>query len=188
VLGIVFSPDQQRNYAANWEDVISKAEKTSQILAKRSLSLRGRALVCNTLVLSKAWHVARVYTPSKHQCDRLLAICAKYIWQNDHEKIARDILQMPIAKGGLNLLPILDQALALQVSDTLRVSCEPQPLCARLTKYWLADSMRNLKPVENAPRKQCSKTCHRPEAYPTCLDNLSAETVLQNHHRQERKY
>jgi len=68
VLGIVFSPDQQRNYAVNWEDVIFKAEKTSQMLAKRSLSRRGRALVCNTLVLSKAWHVARVYTPSKHQC------------------------------------------------------------------------------------------------------------------------
>jgi len=53
---------------------------------------------------------------------------------------------MPIAKGGLNLLPILDQTLALQVSDILRVSSEPQPLWARLTKYWLADSMRSIKP------------------------------------------
>ena len=158
VLGIRFTPDQLRNYALNWGDVISKAEKASNALAKRSLSLRGRALVCNTLVLSKTWHVARVYTPNKQQCARLLAICAKYIWQNEHEKIARDILSIPIAKGGLNLLPILDQALSLQISDMLRITCQPQPLWAGLAKYWLADSLRSLKPEwrkllgNNAPK------------------------------------
>jgi len=128
-----------------WNDVISKAEKAANALAKRSLSLRGRALVCNTLVLSKTWHVARIYTPNKNHCARLLAVCAKYIWQNDHEKIARDITQIPIAKGGLNLLPILDQALALQISDVLRIAHKPQPLWAGLTKYWLADYMLSMK-------------------------------------------
>jgi len=130
----------------NWENVIAKAEKASNALAKRNLSLKGRALICNSLVLSKTWHIARVYAPNKHQCARLLAICAKYIWQNDHEKISRDILQMPISKGGLNLLPILDQALSLQISDTLGIADEPQHLWARLVKYWLADAMRSLKP------------------------------------------
>jgi len=48
VLGITFTPDQPGNYAVNWNEVISKAEKASQALAKRSLSLKGRALVCNT--------------------------------------------------------------------------------------------------------------------------------------------
>ena len=102
--------------------------------------------MCNTLVLSKTWHVAKVFAPNNFQVARLLAICTKYIWQNNHEKIARCNLQAPISKGGLNLLPITEQALALQISDMLRIAHDPQPLWARIIKYWLADSIRNIKP------------------------------------------
>jgi len=77
--GSNLKPEKTKGLAIATCEVISKAEKASQALAKRSLSLKGRALVCNTLVLSKTWHVARVYTPNKHHCARLLAICAKYI-------------------------------------------------------------------------------------------------------------
>ena len=61
ILGVIFTPDNKRSAKLNWDRIISSAEKRMETLSSRKLSMRGKANVVNTMVLSKAWHVGRVF-------------------------------------------------------------------------------------------------------------------------------
>ena len=66
ILGVVCTHCQNTNKQLNWERVIENIQKKANLLSSRKLLLRGRALIANTLLLSKAWYIGSVYTRSKN--------------------------------------------------------------------------------------------------------------------------
>ena len=53
ILGIYFNKDLQKTSAFNWEQSTKILDKQLQQLPRRHLSLRGKAILLNTMILSK---------------------------------------------------------------------------------------------------------------------------------------
>ena len=139
ILGVFFTGDLGQSAKLNWERVIGAVEKRTTGLALRSLSLRAKAMLVNTLVLSKAWHVGRVFLPSESTVRRLDALVFPYVWHPSKELISRINMKLPFEKGGVNLLPVRTQCVALQLQDLCKMGDDEGPLWVHFARYWLGD-------------------------------------------------
>ena len=144
ILGVIFTGDLKRSAELNWEQVIGAVQKRATGLAKRSLSLKAKALMANTLLLSKAWHIGRVFLPDKSTIRRLDALVFPYIWQPNRELIGRINMKLPFEKGGVNLIPVDTQCIALQLQDFLKIGDDAGPSWVHFTRYWLGDRVGSL--------------------------------------------
>ena len=88
-----FNKDIQFSVLENWERCISKMKTHINILSKRSLSLKGKAMILNSLILSKASFISNVFTISKEKLKTIETLIFQYIWFNEKsEPIARKTL------------------------------------------------------------------------------------------------
>lgn len=105
ILGVIFTADLNRASKLNWDRIIKVVDEKSKAMSKRVLSLRAKALLANTLIFSKSWHVGRIFMPTKSIEKRLDASVFPYIWGGTQELISRANLKLQLRKGGINLLP-----------------------------------------------------------------------------------
>ena len=64
ILGVIFTADLNMAAKLNWDRITKAVASKSKAMSKRVLSLRAKALLANTLVLSKTWHVGRIFMPT----------------------------------------------------------------------------------------------------------------------------
>ena len=150
VLGLAFYNCFEKTWKVNFEKIKDKIEKKLQALYMRNLTFKGRALVLNTLVLSKLWYAASVFPVSTRSLGNLVFdtdtlitkiedSCAQYIWQKKESKpISKDVLSLPIKLGGLGILNIRRQAMALKFKQLGQVinQSHKHP-SSRFARHWL---------------------------------------------------
>ena len=61
VLGIYFTKDLRPTGIYNWNICLTQIEKQTQQLSRRHLSLRGKAILLNSLILSKVTFLSNVF-------------------------------------------------------------------------------------------------------------------------------
>lgn len=103
---------QQRGYVQ--QQLLGKIKTMINIYSQRQLSLRGRATVMNTLILSKLWYVLRVFLPTRCFFKELQQMIYRYVWKNKRPLVSFDQLCLPITEGGLGLINPSRQYLVLQ--------------------------------------------------------------------------
>ena len=145
VLGVHFMTSPAARFQKNFTILKEKITKKLNFLSTRKLSIKGRAIALNTLVLSKFWYIASVISMTnasgapipddesvyKKLLKEINTKIANFIWQTDNVKpIAIETLYKPISKGGLGILDIQNQALALrskQIAEALNICPAPLP-------------------------------------------------------------
>ena len=142
ILGIIFTPDQKMNRKLNWDKVLEKMEKRSEIMKTRNLSLRGKVIIINTIILSKAWHVGRIYLPTLDIIRKINRIIFNYIWGKKHEPVAREALFQDLKKGGLGVIEVLKQCAAMQIKEYFEIDKLKAPFWTQYAIYW------NSKPIK----------------------------------------
>ena len=147
ILGVIFHPDLERSRDLNWIRLLKKIRERSENLTHRNISLKARARILNSMVLSKVWHVGRVFAPTRAMKEEIESVVyGPYIWQDKHPTVSRSVLQLPIARGGINALPMDTQCSALQIHDFMELGNEEQPVWCSLAKYWIIHDIRDLAP------------------------------------------
>ncbi|KAG2198726.1 hypothetical protein INT47_005411 [Mucor saturninus] len=101
----------QKNLAI--DILIQKIQRGCDIHSKRNLSIKGRTVVLNTLLLSKLWHVLRIVPLTKGQIDRLRGICSSFLNASRFPRIAYRNFVPYKTKGGVGILDPLVQQLKL---------------------------------------------------------------------------
>jgi len=96
------------------EQLLSNLKTVVGIYSQRQLSLRGRATVMNTLILTKNWYLLRIFNPTLTFLKKVRQLMYQYVWQNKRSLVAFDQLCLPIAKGGLGLIHPEKQHMVLQ--------------------------------------------------------------------------
>jgi hypothetical protein len=94
--------------------ITTKVQRQCDILTKRQLSIRGKGVVANSLILSRLWHLLRVVVVPTKWLDEVKSIVRKYIvsfWP----AVSWDNLCLPRKHGGIGLVDIADQHLALHL-------------------------------------------------------------------------
>ena len=144
ILGIIFTPDPLVNQKLNWEKIRKEIKSRACLLSARSLSLKGKAQIVNTMLLSKAWTVGRVYPPTNDVIRKINKIIFGYIWNKKHEPIARESLFQPLQKGGIGLLSLEIQCAAMQTLDIAEVGTPDPPQWTTGAEFWLSPILKTL--------------------------------------------
>lgn len=89
---------------AIWEPKIKKMEATAKSWSKSILTLKGRKIIVNTLILSQAQYLMMVNRPPKSVIARVEKLVHGFFWRDKRAgAVRRDILHRDVSEGGLRL-------------------------------------------------------------------------------------
>ena len=125
ILGIYFNKDLQKTSAFNWEQSTKILDKQLQQLPRRHLSLRGKAILLNTMILSKITFLSNIFPIPTHALTQIETKIFKNIWPfTTKEPIARKTLYLPKIQGGIGLLEPQKHGLAMRLKYFLLLKDE----------------------------------------------------------------
>ena len=87
ILGILFNEDLHYANKINWEIILQKMEKHINKLSTTILSLYGKTIIINTLILSRTSFLSSVFSIDIKTTLQIHKKIFQYIWQNKQEPI-----------------------------------------------------------------------------------------------------
>ena len=117
----------------------------------RNLSLKGKVIVVNSLVLSKAWYLATVISLPDDMLKKIERLIRSFLWRQQgmkYDPIERKTLYQPKDKGGLDIKNPQTQQKALQLNffknilDHTNLNSSLQ-----LPRYWIGFDLATLNPL-----------------------------------------
>ena len=122
---------------------IQKMENNVKVQNQRHLSLKGKTIIINTILLSKHWYVCSIFPLPKDLLSEINKIIFKFLWNNKNPE--------PIASETL-FLPRESQALRTKV--LLQLGNENNTnIWTYLGRYWVASKVHNFTPEWNFLKK-----------------------------------
>ncbi|KAG0928434.1 hypothetical protein G6F57_013603 [Rhizopus arrhizus] len=97
------------------DDVVLKIQSTADTLSQRSLSILGRSLVVNYLILSRIWHAIRILAVPPSFFASIRSVIIQFLKQRSFPAVSFDTCQRPRKEGGLSILDPATQHAALQL-------------------------------------------------------------------------
>ena len=138
--------------------MIKKKTKNSRTLScwqDRQLSIAGRVLLTNSCLLAKLWFAAHVVPFSEAFIGQVMARVKRFIWNSKRNRVAEVDITRSKAEGGLGLLPLKAQALAIFGTWVARMlSEERRPAWAPVAQSMLA---HHLAMVQRHPAMLCTQ-------------------------------
>ena len=120
ILGIYFHNSYLETCEKNWTIIIEKVTKSINMLRQRYLSLFQKAILINSLILSKVWYVAHTLHLRKILAKRINASIFQYLWCGMYQPIKRNTLCLPKKEGGLGIHNVIEKAISLLSSSCLK--------------------------------------------------------------------
>ena len=107
ILGINFAADKNEMIIMNYDAVIEKITKITNNWHNRSLTLLGKILIVNTLIISQLVYLfANTYSPYEIYLDRINKLIKEFLWSKGKPLIKSELLKQSIINGGLKLVDI----------------------------------------------------------------------------------
>lgn len=100
---------------ANWADPITKLEKQLNAWRLRTLSLKGKSIIINTLGASGLWYTATVVDMPNWVHTRVSKVIWNFLWDGKTELVKRDTCPLPWDQGGLSVIHTLEKSRALKL-------------------------------------------------------------------------
>ena len=124
----------------------TKNRKSNTPPPRRHLSLRGKAILLNTMTLSKVTFLKNVFPIPKTIQQQLETHIFKHIWQfPQKEPIARSTLYLPKTQGGIGLIQSQYHSMAMRIKHFLKLKVETnQEIWVKITRYKLALTLYQL--------------------------------------------
>ena len=150
ILGITWYNDIDKTCKTNYDTLYDKVHSRLNLLSIRNLSIKGRALVLNTLALSKMWYTATVLPMPKPFAAKMEARMAFFIWKDKGHYLNRYTLNKPLNEGGLNVKNCKLQAIALTAKQINVIITENNnPPWAPFARMWTQKELKQLQPHTN---------------------------------------
>ncbi|KAG1546419.1 hypothetical protein G6F46_009806 [Rhizopus delemar] len=106
------STQQMSNYL---DSIITKVKRHADILAQRGLSIQGRSMVANSLLLSRIWHSIRILCPPQSFFQRIRSVIIKFLRYKNFPSVKFQDCRRPRNEGGIAILGPAMQHSALQL-------------------------------------------------------------------------
>lgn len=115
ILGVTLGSDKTECENNNWKKKIENMSNVLHLWKQRNLSLRGKAVVINTLLLSKFWYIMNVQpVPGWVERD-LKKYCLEFLWSNKPSQIKYTTIIGKEMEGGLNIPDIRQRCYAFRL-------------------------------------------------------------------------
>ncbi len=106
MLGVTLGKDEKGARERMFENVVGEMEKRLRFWKGRSLSLKGKILVVNVLMLSKMWYILTVMATPRWVEMRIKRCVVEFVWEKKPPRIAYNTLIGQIDKGGMGLADV----------------------------------------------------------------------------------
>ena len=103
ILGVAVGNDKKQIDFENWDDKVKKCISILKCWKFRKLSFKGKALVVNSLVISKLNYLVSILPVPDWVITSIRKAVTEFIWGGNKPKIKYTNLLLPIEKGGINL-------------------------------------------------------------------------------------
>lgn len=117
---------QLKNYLLS---IIVKVEQHTNILSQRNLSIQGRSMVANTLLLSRIWHSIRVISPPLEFFGKIRTLLIRFLKHKNFPFVKFKDCQRARNEGGISILDPNKQHTALQLQWLIPMLNVPQTTC-----------------------------------------------------------
>jgi hypothetical protein len=168
ILGNIFATDPDKNSEYNWEKALDKMVQKMPAIKNRKVSLIGKVLLVNSLMLSQIWHLAWLLQENKEYIKKVYRLCNTAINGNESSRNVIDKVILSKEKGGLNLANINNKLIAFKVKQ-LEVFVK-NTLCKEHDelKYYLGTRVHKMIGPHCGPKKEFNKNKY--EKYLKILD------------------
>ena len=154
-LGFTF-PLNKKNIDEKWEEIYEWMRRKAWSLNARTLTFAGRAMLFNSLVLSKAWYTCSVTAPGPDITKKIQTMAWEFIWGKAKLHPSKDIAMLPKYYGGINAPNVELQVAAIVASHYqhawnhkekpwARHVINTQERASKRRSFWEAVSMRSVK-------------------------------------------
>ena len=127
---------------ANWADRVTKLETRLNLWRTRTLSLKGKSMIINTLGASGLWYTATVVNMPDWVHTRVSKAIWDFLWNGKTELVKRDTCRLPWQHGGLSVVNPLEKSRALKLRWVPPVgdsTCEKK--WVYFARYWIGFSL-----------------------------------------------
>ncbi len=102
-LGIYITNNSEKNFNYNFKPKIATLRNTLNIWKQRTLSIKGKITIVNTLALSPLIYTSSLIDTHKEALKEINDIIQNFIWEGKTANISQNTLIKNINEGGLKL-------------------------------------------------------------------------------------
>ena len=145
ILGIYYTQNN-RNMNVNWERAINKIVRIKIENEARKVSIFGKLILINSLIISQIIHIARVLPINKGHTQKIKNVIFKFLvgQYKRIEPLKREKLQDEIRNGGINMVDITAKCNALFIEKYKFISNDAHE------EFWQKRGLHHMKQkIEN---------------------------------------
>ena len=120
-LGVTLSGNQEDHYILNFKKRLKNMKNLLSTWKCRSLSIKGKITVINTLAISPLLYLANVIYVPPQVIAEVKDIIVDFLWDGKPPKIAYNVLIQSIKKGGVKLIDFESKVNALKIGYVKRL-------------------------------------------------------------------
>ncbi len=132
-----------------WEEIVGGIERRSQIWKLRTLSLKGKVLILNVLMVSNLWYVSYVTAIPMWVKKRLKHFIFIFLWNGKPPRIAYNTLIGEAGKGGMGLIDVEQRKNCLRVKVIKKYRDEESKTARKKTMGYFLNKCGNFNLGDN---------------------------------------
>jgi hypothetical protein len=115
MLGIYINRNEEQCIKDNFNERIEKIENIAKLWCLRKMTLKGKILIVNTLLISQMIYVCSVLQPPDWAIQKFKRIINDFIWNNKKPKVKYNCMISTISDGGMKLQDLDSKIKALKL-------------------------------------------------------------------------
>ena len=148
VLGILITNNYDEMVNENWDILIDKIRVKLNMLSTRLLSLYQKAILINSLILSKVWYMSHVFPLGRNKAKLIEQSVFRYLWSGMYQPIKREYLYLPKAEGGIDVLNVYYKSAAILTNTYLNIVTS-ESFGQQLVLYFTNIRLNHILPLES---------------------------------------
>ncbi len=175
IYGIFFG---QRGQELTQDLILKKLQGIVEFHQRRSLTMRGKALIINVLFLTRLWYAGAIIIFERTFIDKVQRISFKFLWRTT-EWLARLTVIGPVDQGGLGVFDLKTRLAALRIMHLKHFAFGSEVSWHTVAAFWIGLSLRqfNSRYASNMIRHAESE---RPRFYEQALKDFHRFLELTN--------
>ena len=125
-----------------WNPVYKKIVKTLNLYKSRCMSLYGKALIVNVMVLSKLWYLCSVLCLPEYYVVLIEREIFNFIWDGKIELLRRNICYFRKSEGGINLVDVRLKISSLHLSQISKIIYRQDLTWTYFGNIWLGIKLK----------------------------------------------
>ena len=146
LLGVKIDNDLELMRKINYEPKIKKIEDCFNIWKQRDLSLIGRIHIIKTMAGSQlVYNFSSIISPDEQYMRKVESLFYKFLWNSETERIRRNTIIAPYDQGGLQMLDIRSQNIALKLKWIKLYKDQINDKCPDFWCIWLKSCLPEIE-------------------------------------------